>query len=108
MIDLLTTFFKSSLDELPADQGMFPGPKPALLLSCDFNMLALMLSRKATAIEFGAKQAIIVQSEKAKHNLPDQIKGSIVLNVYEAKGLEFDDVLLYNFFSDSKVSDHVA
>ena len=108
VIDLLTTFFRSSLDELPADQGMFPGPKPALLLSCDFNMLALMLSRKATAIEFGAKQAIIVQSEKAKHNLPDQLKGGIVLTVYEAKGLEFDDVLLYNFFSDSKVSDHVA
>jgi ATP-dependent exoDNAse (exonuclease V) beta subunit len=26
-----------------------------------------------------------------------------VLTVYEAKGLEFDDVILWNFFTDSKV-----
>jgi len=28
---------------------------------------------------------------------------ALVLTVYEAKGLEFDDVLLYNFFTDSEV-----
>lgn len=101
VIDLLMKFFKSSLDELPADQGMFPGPKPVLLLSCSF---ALILSRETSAIEFGTKQAIIVRSEEAKQNLPDQLKVGIVLTVFEAKGLEFDDVLLYNFFSDSNVS----
>lgn len=26
----------------------------------------------------------------------------LCLTVYEAKGLEFDDVILYNFFEDSK------
>ena len=106
VIDLLMNFFGSSLDKLPRDQGMFPGPKPVLLLSCNFNDLALLLKgnrREASAIEFGARQAIIVQSDEAKKNLRKQIK-AIVLTVYESKGLEFDDVLLYNFFSDSKVS----
>ena len=103
-------FFGSSLDELPRDQGMFPGPKPILLLSCEFKDLALLLRgkrREASAIEFGARQAIIVQSDKVKKNLRKQIK-AIVLTVYESKGLEFDDILLYNFFSDSKVSMYVA
>ena len=109
VIDLLMNFFRSSLDELPRDQGMFVGPKPVLLLSCKFSDLALLLkgSRKeASTIEFGARQAIIVQSEKAKNYLRDKIK-AIVLTVFESKGLEFDDVLLYDFFSDSKVCDAI-
>ena len=104
VIDLLMHFFRSSLDKLPRDQGMFPGPKP-VLLSCDFNDLVLLLKgnrREASAIEFGARQAIIVQSEETKKDLSNKIK-AIVLTVFESKGLEFDDVLLYNFFSDSKV-----
>lgn len=28
----------------------------------------------------------------------------LCLTVYEAKGLEFDDVILFNFFEDSKCS----
>jgi len=104
VIDLLMNFFKSSLDVLPADQGLFPGPKPVILLSSCFNELALMLSGKTSAVEFGAKQVIIVRSEEAKQNLPDELKVGIVLTIYEAKGLEFDDVLLYNFFADSSVS----
>ena len=109
VIDLLMNFFGSSLDELPRDQGMFPGPKPVLLSSCKFNDLALLLKgkrREASAIEFGARQAIIVQSDEVKKNLRKQMK-AIVLTVYESKGLEFDDVLLYNFFSDSKVSMYI-
>ena len=111
VIDLLMNFFRSSLDKLPSDQGMFPGPKPVLLLSCSYSDLALLLRgnrREASAIEFGARQAIIVQSEDAKKNLPDELKAGIVLTVFESKGLEFDDVLLYNFFADSKVADIIV
>ena len=106
VIDLLMNFFRSSLDKLPSDQGMFPGPKPVLLLSCSYSDLALLLRgnrREASAIEFGARQAIIVQSDKAKEKLPSELKTGIVLTVFESKGLEFDDVLLYDFFTDSKV-----
>ena len=105
VIDLLMNFFSSSLDKLPRDTGMFPGPKP-VLLSCDFSDLALLLKgnrREASAIEFGARQAIIVQSEEVKKDLHKKIN-AIVLTVFESKGLEFDDVLLYDFFSNSKVS----
>ena len=106
IIDLLMNFFKSSLDELPADQGMFPGPKPILISSCSHSDLAQIVTvnrEESGAIEFGARQAIIVRSEQAKTMLPDELKVGIVLTVNEAKGLEFDDVLLYNFFADSEV-----
>ena len=110
VIDLLMNFFSSSLDVLPRDQGMFPGPMPVLLLSCEFSDLVLLLKgnrREASAIEFGARQAIIVQSEEAKETVRKKIK-AIVLTVFESKGLEFDDVVLYNFFSDSKVCNYVT
>ena len=110
VIDLLMNFFSSSLDKLPVDQGMFPGPKPVLVSSCRYSDLSQLVSvsrEESVAIEFGARQVIIVRSEEIKDKLPDKLKVGIVLTVSEAKGLEFDDVLLYNFFADSEVSTHV-
>lgn len=46
-------------------------------------------------------QAIIVRTDAARDALPDALRAGIVLTVVEAKGLEFDDVLLWNFFADS-------
>lgn len=107
VIDLMKAFFPNSFDRLPGDEGMFPGPKPIVLDSCNVTDLALVLrtnKRESSTIEFGAHQVIIVQSEEAKKTIPDVLKAGIVLTVFESKGLEFDDVLLYNFFKDSKVS----
>ena len=106
IIDLLQTFFKGSIDHLPADRGMFPGPTPVVLASCEEGDLALLLSsskRESSRIEFGAHQVVLVQSKEAKESLPSMLKGAIVLTIFESKGLEFDDVLLYNFFHDSMV-----
>ena len=106
VIDLISEFFKDSIDHLPDDEGMFPGPIPVFLDSCKEDDLSLLLSankRECSAIEFGAHQVIIVQSKDARDRLPDILKGAIVMTVFEAKGLEFDDVLLYNFFTDSLV-----
>ena len=106
VIEVLQKFFPNSFDRLPGDKGMFPGPIPTLLDSCNFSDLALVLrgnKRESSAIEFGAHQVIIVQSEGAKRALPSELQAGIALTVFEAKGLEFDDVLLYDFFKDSKV-----
>ncbi len=106
IIEVLQKFFPNSFDRLPGDKGMFPGPIPTLLDSCNFSDLAIVLrgnKRESSAIEFGAHQVIIVQSEDAKKALPNELQAGIALTVFEAKGLEFDDVLLYDFFKDSKV-----
>jgi hypothetical protein len=107
VIDLIDEFFRDSIDHLPDDEGMFPGPMPVFLDSCEEADLSLLMSankRECSAIEFGAHQVILVQSKDAKDKLPDILKGAISLTIFEAKGLEFDDVLLYNFFTDSLVS----
>ncbi|XP_075916736.1 TPR and ankyrin repeat-containing protein 1-like [Petromyzon marinus] len=107
VVDLLQHFFPESLDWLPRDQGLFAGPLPVLLDSCSSEDLAILLrghQRRAQPIEFGAHQVILVCNEKAKEQLPEELSLGLVLTVYEAKGLEFDDVLLYNFFSDSEAT----
>ena len=105
--DLLSYFFPESFDKLARDQGLFEGPKPVLLESCSFSDLAVILrghKRKTSPIEFGAHQVILVASDEVRDSLPEELSLALVMTIYEAKGLEFDDVLLYNFFKDSQVS----
>ncbi|XP_077125441.1 TPR and ankyrin repeat-containing protein 1 [Ranitomeya variabilis] len=107
VVDLLQYFFPESFDRLPRDCGLFDGPKPTVLDSCCVSDLAILLrgnKRKTQPIEFGAHQVILVVNEKAKDNIPEELSLALVLTIYEAKGLEFDDVLLYNFFTDSEAS----
>ena len=107
ILELLWEFFPGSIDYIPEDKGMLPGPTPVLLESCNKDDLAFLLGtnkREKSAIEFGAHQVILVRSKEAKDKLPSILKGAIVLTIFESKGLEFDDVLLYNFFTDPVVS----
>jgi ATP-dependent exoDNAse (exonuclease V) beta subunit len=51
--------------------------------------------------DFGAEQVILVRDDEAKGTLQAEIGDiALVLTILESKGMEFDDVLLYNFFSD--------
>uniref|UniRef100_A0A6J0UIH0 TPR and ankyrin repeat-containing protein 1 isoform X1 n=1 Tax=Pogona vitticeps TaxID=103695 RepID=A0A6J0UIH0_9SAUR len=105
VVDLLQYYFPESFDRLPRDRGLFEGPKPTVLESCSVSDLAILLrgnKRRTQPIEFGAHQVIIVANETAKEKIPEELSLALVLTIYEAKGLEFDDVLLYNFFTDSE------
>ncbi|KAG9475983.1 hypothetical protein GDO78_002841 [Eleutherodactylus coqui] len=105
VVDLLQYFFPESFDRLPRDCGLFDGPKPTVLNSCCVSDLAILLrgnKRKTQPIEFGAHQVILVANENAKENIPEELSLALVLTIYEAKGLEFDDVLLYKFFTDTE------
>jgi superfamily I DNA/RNA helicase len=102
--ELLYHFFKGSLDRLPPDTGLFEGPKPVLLNLDTVDELVLLLlgnQRTTTQIEFGAQQVVLVRNEDAREALPEDLRAGLVMTVFEAKGLEFDDVILYNFFADS-------
>ncbi|NXE98771.1 TRNK1 protein, partial [Menura novaehollandiae] len=107
VVDLLQHYFPESFDRLPQDIGLFDGPKPTVLESCSVSDLAILLrgnKRKTQPIEFGAHQVVLVANETAKEKIPEELSLALVLTIYEAKGLEFDDVLLYNFFTDSEAS----
>ncbi|XP_065937230.1 TPR and ankyrin repeat-containing protein 1 isoform X2 [Magallana gigas] len=105
ILDILVEYFPESFDILQKDLGLFNGPSPILLEICDKSNLAVLLKGKGKStsrIEFGAHQAVLVANDRARDNLPDELQHGIVLTIYEAKGLEFDDVLLYNFFQASQ------
>ena len=107
--DLLKRYFPYSFDHdhTLQEQGLVSGPKPVLLHTCSPTDLAVALAGKkqtGTMIDFGAHQAILVRTQEAKEKLPKELKAAIVLTIFESKGLEFDDVLLYNYFTDSKVN----
>ena len=107
VVDLLLTYFPDSFDRLQKDEGLFEGPRPVLLESCSPTDLAMILQgnqRQSSRIEFGAHQVILVASNEAREALPDELSQGLVMTIYEAKGLEFDDVLIYNFFKDSQVN----
>ena len=106
VVDLLLYYFRDSFDKLQKDEGLFEGPKPVLLESCSPADLAMILQgnqRQSSRIEFGAHQVVLVVSNEARETMPEELKHGLVMTIYEAKGLEFDDVLIYNFFKDSQV-----
>ena len=49
-----------------------------------------------------APQAVLVRSAAAKARLPFELRNGLVLTIEESKGLEFDDVFLWNFLTDSR------
>lgn len=52
--------------------------------------------------DFGAEQVIIVRDDEAKIELQAELGSmALILTILESKGMEFDDVLVYNFFSKS-------
>lgn len=52
--------------------------------------------------DFGAEQVILVRDDAAKDRLQKQIgEIALVLTILQSKGMEFDDVLAYDFFSGS-------
>ena len=66
------------------------------------DLLGVMMGEGETKNpQFGCNQVVIVRNQAAKAKLPVFLQQALCLTVYEAKGLEFDDVILYNFFTDS-------
>lgn len=112
VIALIETLFPQTIDKLAKERSSIEGPMPMIIESQNIEALFLMLFGSTSdeeiqrdKIEFGCSQVIIVRNQQAKEDMPELLKHALVLTVYEAKGLEFDDVLLYNFFTDSPLEE---
>ena len=60
---------------------------------------------KRPPLEFGCDQVIIVRDQESKKKIPSILQHALCLTIYQAKGLEFNDVILFNFFAESKCQD---
>ncbi|CAG8616353.1 9660_t:CDS:10, partial [Ambispora leptoticha] len=105
IIKLIRRFFPESIDHLSSERGEVGGPRPIVFKgfkaeTFHFNVFSAG-ENTGNYIEFGAEQVIIVRDEDSKLRVQNLIgKAGLVMTVFEAKGMEFCDVLLYNFFTD--------
>ncbi|KAI5829770.1 hypothetical protein K523DRAFT_416462 [Schizophyllum commune Tattone D] len=108
IISLIMEYWPDSIDMLARERGQVGGPKPVFLTGWSNDNVRyeqfLFTSSTGNAIEFGAKQCILVRHEEARQRLRKEVGDiGLIMTLYESKGLEFDDVLLFNFFHDSSV-----
>jgi superfamily I DNA/RNA helicase len=106
IVDLIEFFFPQTIDKLQRESSDLDGPKPILLEDyTDEDLMAMIIGHSETRNpSFGCNQVVIVRDQETKNTLPIFLKQALCLTVYEAKGLEFDDVILYNFFCDSEAT----
>ncbi|CAD8167125.1 unnamed protein product [Paramecium pentaurelia] len=114
LVSLLEIFFPNTIDKLKKERSNISGPKP-ILLNGDKDDLFYLLSGETAdkkqyvgerlPIEFGCNQVVIVKDQESKKDIPTILQHALVLTIYEAKGLEFDDVILFNFFQDHYIGD---
>lgn len=105
LVDLLEKFFPMTLDKLPREKGYYLGTQPILLAETLPESATIMIvgsNKEASQIEFGASQVILVRNQEAKSRLPEEFAGCLAMTVLEAKGLEFDTVFIWDFWSDSR------
>ncbi|KAJ0719210.1 putative TPR and ankyrin repeat-containing protein [Helianthus annuus] len=110
VIDILYCYFSHSIDILEPETSLISGEAPVLLESGnDENAIVTIFGGSGSGAEvvgFGAEQVILVRDDSAKTEICEFIgKQALVLTIVECKGLEFQDVLLYNFFGTSPLKD---
>ncbi|KAI6166607.1 P-loop containing nucleoside triphosphate hydrolase protein [Pisolithus thermaeus] len=107
VIELISRFWPNSIDLLQPERGIVDGLKPAFFSGWDKDIAGyeqFLFGASGGHVEFGAQQCILVRDENAKEQLQQRVGDiGLVMTLYESKGLEFNDVLLYNFFQDSKM-----
>ena len=109
VVSLIELFFPKTIDRLSKEESDRDGMKPLVIMPLDakhlrnlFTGTNISASQAASEPQFGCNQVLIVRDQAAKESVPDIFKNMLCLSVYEAKGLEFDDVILYNFFHLSR------
>ncbi|KAI9510704.1 hypothetical protein F5148DRAFT_976352 [Russula earlei] len=107
IIVLISRFWPYAIDILPEEKGIIDGFKPVFLSGWDQDNVryeSFLFGTVGHHIEFGANQCILVRNDTARDKLKGQVGDvGLIMTPYESKGLEFNDVLLYNFFEDSSV-----
>ncbi|RPA76351.1 hypothetical protein BJ508DRAFT_331206 [Ascobolus immersus RN42] len=113
ILDMLVRGFPESIDTLDPEVGKFPGPTPLFFVGWDVKEL---LGGSATLVEqdvdeqnapriaeLGENQVLITRDQEHKDAVSLQFggdeEGPLILTILEAKGMEFDSVIINEYFS---------
>ncbi|CUS08892.1 unnamed protein product [Tuber aestivum] len=115
VMHLLYRGFPDLVDKLPPEVGDSPGPKPTLYIGD--NIIDVLRFEKEVEKprksggqssrfnEYGEVRVVLVRDEETRDKLEGELgRSSLVLTILESKGMEFEDVFLYNFLSTSPYS----
>ena len=106
IIELLVGLFLGTIDKLQPEHSSVYGDQPTFLKTTLMDDLFTGLFGGAgcsQTCDFGADQVILVRSEDVKRALAAHLPGALILTIAESKGLEFNDVLVFNFWMDSQL-----
>ncbi|KAJ6577097.1 hypothetical protein B0H10DRAFT_1963249 [Mycena sp. CBHHK59/15] len=103
VIEVISMFWPYAIDVLDPERGTVDGLRPVFFTGFDSGNVEyeqfLFGDREGSYIEFGAQQCILVRDDAAREKLREQVGDiGLIMTLYESKGLEFNDVLLYDFF----------
>eukprot|EP00727_Mastigamoeba_balamuthi_P001749 m51a1_g11571 hypothetical protein (1516) ;mRNA; r:122-8927 len=104
---ICSRFYPQMIDSLKQEESATMGPKPiAVRESKQAHSLVETLcgyasQKEGRAREIGAQLAIIVRNDAKKSAIQEQMPSANILTVFESKGLEFEHVLVVDFFADS-------
>ncbi|KAK3421368.1 hypothetical protein EUGRSUZ_G02020 [Eucalyptus grandis] len=106
VVDLLYHFFPFCVDALDPETSFISGEAPILLDSENEESAILSIfgnhDVSGNFVGFGAEQVILVRDDHSRDEVSNLVRGqALVLTIVECKGLEFQDVLLHNFFGTS-------
>ena len=107
VMEMLWNGFPETVDKLKPEVGQILGPVPVFFLGCSPQMLLASSDSDSDHqpkqnLDFGAEQAIIVRDQNTKARLQSELgERALVLTILQSKGMEFEDVLLFNFFTES-------
>ncbi|KAF8598545.1 hypothetical protein BDV93DRAFT_561252 [Ceratobasidium sp. AG-I] len=108
IVELIYTLFPNAIDHMEPETAKIPGKPPRMFVGTTedhWEFVHYLLDEKPIneASPFGAQQAIIVRSDSTAQSLTTRLqKRCTVLTLLETKGLEFDDIVVYNFFAESE------
>ncbi|EUC55290.1 glycosyl hydrolase family 39 domain protein [Rhizoctonia solani AG-3 Rhs1AP] len=106
LVQAIHKLFPQTIDLMEPERAKQFGDPPILFTNikneAGYFEKFLLGSSASNRVVFGAQQAILVRDAAAAEELDSRLQGLCnVLPIMDSKGLEFDDVLVYNFFSQS-------
>ena len=105
LVEHLYNYFPNQIDKLKNEYNEIAGHPPSLIPMTfrdhSFSLLETLGHLFGSDIRLGADSVILVRSPQEKEIVEKFTKNAIVLTVLESKGLEFDKVIIIDFFGSS-------
>lgn len=108
VITSMELFFPDSIESLKKENSIVDGPFPVvigqdeppttLVKFCIDYMGAVPEKNKPGVFNFGESTVFIVRDEGQKKLIPPELINIEMVTLQEAKGMEYSDVILFNYF----------